>query len=60
MPCIGAEPGLWEPQTRSMRLDGVSTSVHLERFFWAVRVRHIAARPTASRQAEAASRSATS
>ncbi|MCE9684219.1 hypothetical protein LY623_18070 [Halomonas sp. M5N1S15] len=43
-----------------MRLDGVSTSVHLERFFWAVRVRHIAARPTASRQAEAASRSATS
>lgn len=33
---IGAEPGLWEPQTRSMRLDGVSTSVRLERFFWAV------------------------
>ncbi|MBZ0330393.1 ribbon-helix-helix domain-containing protein [Halomonas sp. ANAO-440] len=130
---IGAEPGLWEPQTRSMRLDGVSTSVRLERFFWAVleevgrrddltlnqlvaklsrecteaghdpanfasflrvccgryqalqlageipvasdvsigsldaegilareRVRHIAARPAASRQAEAASRSATS
>ncbi|MGR2736994.1 ribbon-helix-helix domain-containing protein [Billgrantia sp. Q4P2] len=33
---IGAEPGLWEPQTRSMRLDGVSTSVRLERFFWKV------------------------
>ncbi|MGR4068232.1 ribbon-helix-helix domain-containing protein [Halomonas sp. LR3S48] len=33
---IGAEPGLWEPQTRSMRLDGVSTSVRLEGFFWAV------------------------
>ncbi|MFQ3787409.1 ribbon-helix-helix domain-containing protein [Halomonas sp. A29] len=33
---IGAEPDLWEPQTRSMRLDGVSTSVRLERFFWKV------------------------
>lgn len=33
---IGAEPGLWEPQTRSMRLAGVSTSVRLERFFWTV------------------------
>lgn len=33
---IGAEPGLWEPQTRSMRLDGISTSVRLEGFFWAV------------------------
>lgn len=33
---IGAEPELWEPQTRSMRLDGVSTSVRLERFFWEV------------------------
>ena len=33
---IGAEPGLWEPQTRSMRLDGVSTSVRLEGFFWEV------------------------
>lgn len=33
---IGAESGLWEPQTRSMRLDGISTSVRLERFFWTV------------------------
>ncbi|WP_331280682.1 ribbon-helix-helix domain-containing protein [Halomonas sp. BC04] len=33
---IGAEPELWEPQTRSMRLYGVSTSVRLERFFWEV------------------------
>lgn len=33
---IGAEPELWEPQTRSMRLYGVSTSVRLERFFWDV------------------------
>ncbi|KAA0013491.1 ribbon-helix-helix domain-containing protein [Billgrantia pellis] len=33
---IGADPDLWEPQTRSMRLDGVSTSVRLERFFWEV------------------------
>lgn len=33
---IGAEPDLWEPQTRSMRLEGVSTSVRLERFFWTV------------------------
>ncbi|QTP59056.1 ribbon-helix-helix domain-containing protein [Billgrantia antri] len=33
---IGAEPQLWEPQTRSMRLDGVCTSVRLERFFWAI------------------------
>ncbi|MBA2777412.1 ribbon-helix-helix domain-containing protein [Billgrantia kenyensis] len=33
---IGAQPELWEPQTRSMRIDGVSTSVRLERFFWVV------------------------
>lgn len=33
---IGAEADLWEPQTRSMRIDGVSTSVRLERFFWTV------------------------
>ncbi len=33
---IGAEPALWEPQTRSMRLDGVSTSVRLECFFWII------------------------
>ncbi|MGQ4879852.1 ribbon-helix-helix domain-containing protein [Billgrantia sp. LNSP4103-1] len=33
---IGAEPDLWAPQTRSMRLEGVSTSIRLERFFWMV------------------------
>ncbi|MCE8015136.1 ribbon-helix-helix domain-containing protein [Halomonas sp. MCCC 1A17488] len=33
---IGAESSLWEPRTRSIRLDGVSTSVRLERFFWAI------------------------
>ncbi|ERS91427.1 hypothetical protein Q671_16620 [Halomonas sp. PBN3] len=33
---IGAEPSLWEAQTRSLRLDGVSTSVRLERFYWEV------------------------
>ncbi|MDN3555090.1 ribbon-helix-helix domain-containing protein [Halomonas maura] len=32
----GADPALWESQTRSMRLDGVSTSVRLEGFFWGV------------------------
>lgn len=33
---IGADPDLWQAQTRSLRLDGVSTSVRLERFFWEV------------------------
>ncbi|WP_104204195.1 ribbon-helix-helix domain-containing protein [Billgrantia saliphila] len=33
---IDADPDYWDPQTRSMRLDGVSTSVRLERFFWEV------------------------
>ncbi|MDX1466606.1 MAG: ribbon-helix-helix domain-containing protein [Halomonas sp.] len=32
----GADPALWESQTRSVRLDGVSTSVRLEGFFWSV------------------------
>ncbi len=31
---IGADPELWGVQTRSMRIDGVSTSVRLENFFW--------------------------
>lgn len=31
---VGAAPQLWEAQTRSIRLDGVSTSVRLESFFW--------------------------
>lgn len=33
---IGADPALWESQTRSMRLEGVCTSVRLEAFFWNV------------------------
>ncbi|WP_251307697.1 ribbon-helix-helix domain-containing protein [Halomonas sp. NCCP-2165] len=33
---IGAEPSLWEAQTRSLRLEGISTSVRLERFYWEV------------------------
>lgn len=33
---VGADATLWEAQTRSMRLDGVSTSVRLESFFWSV------------------------
>ncbi|MBD3894370.1 ribbon-helix-helix domain-containing protein [Halomonas sp. ML-15] len=33
---VGADPGLWEAQTRSMRLDGMCTSVRLESFFWGV------------------------
>ncbi|MDN3520862.1 ribbon-helix-helix domain-containing protein [Halomonas ramblicola] len=32
----GADPELWAPQTRSMRLDGACTSVRLEGFYWAV------------------------
>nr|WP_163503295.1 ribbon-helix-helix domain-containing protein [Halomonas socia] len=31
---VGADSHLWEAQTRSIRLDGVSTSVRLESFFW--------------------------
>lgn len=30
----GTEPGLYEPVTRSIRLDGAVTSVRLERRFW--------------------------
>lgn len=33
---IGADLDQWEAQTRSMRLDGLCTSVRLERFFWEV------------------------
>jgi predicted DNA-binding ribbon-helix-helix protein len=32
----GADPELWEPVTRSLRLHGVSTSVRVEAFFWRV------------------------
>ncbi|MFD1197041.1 ribbon-helix-helix domain-containing protein [Brucella gallinifaecis] len=31
---IGAEPELWQSVTRSLRIDGVVTSVRLENFFW--------------------------
>ncbi|TPW29740.1 ribbon-helix-helix domain-containing protein [Martelella alba] len=31
---IGADPALWESVSRSVRIDGVVTSVRLERFFW--------------------------
>lgn len=31
---IGAEPQLWQSITRSLRIDGVVTSVRLENFFW--------------------------
>lgn len=31
---IGADPALWENETRSFRLDGMVTSVRLEARFW--------------------------
>lgn len=33
---IGADPQLWESQTRSIRMDGMVTSVRLEAMFWSV------------------------
>ncbi|AVX04103.1 ribbon-helix-helix domain-containing protein [Maritalea myrionectae] len=33
---VGADTNLWENQTRSMRIDGMSTSVRLEAFYWQV------------------------
>ena len=33
---IGANPQLWESQTRSIRMDGMVTSVRLENMFWMV------------------------
>lgn len=33
---VGADPALWEAHTRSMRIDGVCTSVRLESFYWSV------------------------
>ncbi|NBN63452.1 hypothetical protein GWI72_02275 [Microvirga tunisiensis] len=33
---ISAEPQLWESTTRSLRIDGMVTSVRLETFFWSV------------------------
>ncbi|MFV0383579.1 ribbon-helix-helix domain-containing protein [Paracoccus sp. (in: a-proteobacteria)] len=40
---IGADPQLWKSQTRSIRMDGMVTSVRLETMFWAV-LEEIAAR----------------
>ena len=31
---IGADSKLWESHTRSLRIDGVATSIRLEQFFW--------------------------
>lgn len=33
---VGADPALWENETRSIRMEGMATSVRLEAFFWAV------------------------
>lgn len=40
---ISADPSLWEAESRSLRLGGVSTSLRLERMFWSV-LEEIAAR----------------
>lgn len=32
---IGADPGLWDSRTRSLRIDGVVTSIRIENHFWA-------------------------
>ncbi|MDH2329009.1 ribbon-helix-helix domain-containing protein [Cereibacter sp. SYSU M97828] len=40
---VGADPQLWESQTRSIRMDGMVTSVRLENMFWTV-LEEIAAR----------------
>ncbi|GAA3854393.1 ribbon-helix-helix domain-containing protein [Celeribacter arenosi] len=32
---IGADPDLWESRTRSLRIDGVATSIRIENHFWA-------------------------
>ncbi|MDI4662820.1 ribbon-helix-helix domain-containing protein [Xanthobacter autotrophicus] len=39
----GADPALWIQETRALRLNGFSTSVRLEAFFWSV-LEDIAAR----------------
>lgn len=33
---VGASADLWESQTRSVRMDGMVTSVRLEKMFWTV------------------------
>ena len=40
---VGADPALWENETRSLRMEGMATSVRLEAFFWSV-LEEIAAR----------------
>jgi predicted DNA-binding ribbon-helix-helix protein len=40
---IGADSTLWASKTRSLRIDGVATSVRMETFFWQV-LEEIAAR----------------
>jgi len=32
----GADPDLWQSTTRSRRIEGFVTSVHLESFFWTI------------------------
>ncbi len=31
---IGADPTLWQSRTRSLRIDGVATSIRIETHFW--------------------------
>ncbi|SNY94156.1 Predicted DNA-binding protein, contains Ribbon-helix-helix (RHH) domain [Cohaesibacter sp. ES.047] len=33
---IGSDPAMWECETRSLRIDGMVTSIRLESFFWQV------------------------
>ncbi|KGL01733.1 ribbon-helix-helix domain-containing protein [Thalassobacter sp. 16PALIMAR09] len=33
---VGADPDLWASQTRSIRMDGMVTSVRLESMFWSI------------------------
>lgn len=33
---INADPDLWSPQTHSLRLHGIATSVRLEKLYWRV------------------------
>ena len=33
---VGADPAMWESQTRSFRMEGMVTSVRLENLFWTV------------------------
>lgn len=33
---IGADPALWSMRTKSLRIDGVATSIRIEEFFWSI------------------------